>query len=180
MRKIIYKDEHSEMVYNQNVLRKAKLFKELIDYCSQHIDTSDLSALSEKGLTHFKEVFYNRYKDSFPPTLSIDKMLELSDISASKIDSIHQRYNEIQIEGFDVITCKAPELDFNVYATTADQIKRFELAQSICDSINQLKTETNYTFFLGQVSQGCSGIVQVSFADTTKLIVNPQFVLTEN
>lgn len=176
----IYKDEHSEMVYNQNVQRKAKLFKELVDYCSQHIDTSDLSALSEKGLAHFKEVFYNRYKDSFPPTLSIDKMLELSDISASKIDSIHQRYNDIQIEGFNPETCEAPELDFNVYATTKEQIKRFELAQSICHAVNELKAETNYTFFLGQISQGCSGVVQVSFADTTKLIVNPQFVLTEN
>lgn len=180
MRVKIYKDEHSEMAYNQNVQRKAKLFKELVDYCSQHIDTSDLSALSEKGLTHFKEVFYNRYKDSFPPTLSIDKMLELSDISASKIDSIHQRYSDIQIDGFDVTTATAPELDFNVYATTKEQIKRFELAQSICHAVNELKAETNYTFFLGQISQGCSGVVQVSFADTTKLVVNPQFVLTEN
>lgn len=176
----IYHDALSETMHTQNVERKKKLFKELVDYCSQFVHLDDLTALSNEGERYFQKVFYARYKDEFPPMVSVQKMIEMVECSLSKISSLHTRYSDIKIEGFNPETCEAPILDFSVYATTKQQVERYKLAQSICDCINQLKAETNYTFFLGQISQGMSGVVQISFDDTTKLIVNKDFVLNEN
>lgn len=176
----IYHDTLSESMHAQSVERKKRLFEELVDYCSQYLNTIDINALSEQGTQFFIETFYNAYKANFPPMVTPEKMIELTGCSIDKISSLWSRYNEIKIDDFNPQKLEAPSIDFGIYATTKDQVERYKIAQSICDSINKLKAETNYTFFLGQISQGMSGIVQISFEDTTKLIVNKDFVLNDN
>ena len=176
----IFHDELSETMYTQKLERKKKLFQELIEYCSKFVHLDDLTALSNEGEQYFQKVFYARYKDEFPPMVSIQKMIEMVECSLSKISSLHTRYSEIQIEGFNPETQEAPIIDFSVYATTKEQIKRYQLAQSICDAVNEIKATTNYTIFHGQLSQAMGGILQISFADSGKLIVNKDFVLNDN
>lgn len=180
MKVIVGKDTMSEMEYNQRVSRKTDLFNSLIDLLEKYVQIEDREQLDKEGFTYFESQFYKRYSAEFPPLLSVEKMLELSEVDTKLIKVLFRQYAQIKIEGWNVKTVSAPTIDFNVYATNTEQIKRYELAKALCDAVNTIKSEYQRTMFLGSLTRATSGIVEVSFHDAGFLIPSVDFILNEN
>lgn len=177
--KIIGFNALGQMEYTQRVNRKTQLFISLVEYISKWIEPEYIN-LDAEGMKYFETVFYKKYADAFPPTVSLSTMFNLSDVDVTKIQSLLRQYNSLNIEGWDVEKLSAPEIDFNYYATNEDELKRYELAQALCDAVNTIKSEYQRTMFLGSLTRATSGIVEVAFEDSGRLIPSIDFILNEN
>jgi hypothetical protein len=178
MKVIIGRNTLGEMEYTQRANRKEQLFKNLVEYISKWIEPNYID-LDADGMKYFESVFYKKYSDSFPPTVSLSTMFNLSDVDVTKIQILLRQYNSLNIEGWDVEKMSAPEIDFNFYATNEDEIERYELSKALCDAVNTIKSEYQRTMFLGSLNRATSGVVEVSFHDSGLLIPSVDFILNE-
>jgi hypothetical protein len=179
MKLIIGRNTLGEMEYNQRANRKEQLFKNLVEYISKWIEPNYID-LDADGMKYFESVFYKKFSDSFPPTVSLSTMFNLSDVDVTKIQILLRQYNSLNIEGWDVEKLSAPDIDFNFYATNEDQVKRYELSKALCDAVNTIKSEYQRTMFLGSLNRATSGVVEVAFHNSGLLIPSVDFILNEN
>jgi hypothetical protein len=174
MKKIVIgKDTHGENTYRVCLESKKKRFNELLSYCNQFVLMDDINAFSESPKDYFLNAFDERYKNEFPPIVTLDKRLELSNIDIQKIGRLESEFYAIKIENFDPVKLSAPEPDFNIYARDKEAVKRYENTKALCDLLNELRNE--FQVYPANVIQGVSGAIGFSFHEN-KFDVNIGFI----
>lgn len=170
---IIGKDSHAETIFKTNLDSKIKRFSELLDYCNQFLLIKDLNAFSEKPKQYFLNAFDEKYKNEFPPIVTLEKKLELCNIDIQKITRLEAEYKQIEITGFEPLTLSAQEPDFNIYANDKEAVTRYEKTKILCDLLNELR-ETNQVY-PANVIQGVSGAIGFNF-QSNKFDINVGFI----
>lgn len=170
---IIGKDTNAENTFRTNLEDKKKLFNELLSYCNQFVLMDDINAFSEAPKNYFLNAFDERYKNEFPPIVTMDKRLELCNIDIQKIERLESEFNAIQIDNFDAVKLNAPEPDFNIYAKDKEAVSRYEKTKKLCDLLNELRTE--FQVYPANVIQGVSGAIGFSFHEN-KFDINIGFI----
>ena len=174
MKKIVIgKDTHGENTYRVCLESKKKRFNELLSYCNQFVLMDDINAFSESPKDYFLNAFDERYKNEFPPIVTLDKRLELSNIDIQKIGRLESEFHAIKIENFDPVKLNAPEPDFNIYAVNSEAVSRYENTKKLCDLLNELRNE--FQVYPANVIQGVSGAIGFSFHEN-KFNVNIGFI----
>jgi hypothetical protein len=166
-------DTHKQNEYRINVEAKKKRFEELLTYCQQFISIEDIKAFSEAPKNYFINAFDERYKNEFPPIVSLDKRLELSNVDIQKVGRLESEYHAIQIDNFNPVTLSAPDKDFNIYAIDPEAEKRYKKTKALCDLLNDLRSEQ--TVFPANVVQGVQGAIGFNF-QTNKFDINVNFI----
>lgn len=178
MKKIkIATDTTAENEYRNKVQVKSDTFNELLDYCIKFVSINDLSAFADNPKQHFLTAFDERYKDEFPAIVPLEKRLELSGIELHKIESLQTKFKSIEVEGYDIIKGNAPKIDFGIYATTSEQIKRYEISKKLCEALKELKESGVYTQ-MGIVNNGLSGVFDMDWSEGV-LTPSIRFVMGE-
>jgi hypothetical protein len=170
---IIGIDTHAQNLYLTNVEAKKKRFEELLSYCQQFISIDDLNAFSEAPKNYFINTFDERYKNEFPPIVTLEKRLELSNVDIQKIGRLESEFHAIQIDNFNPITLEAPDKNFNIYAINSEAVTRYEKTKALCDLLNDLRSEQ--TIFPANIIQGLSGSIAFSF-QTNQFEINVNYV----
>lgn len=127
----LFVDELSRDEYNRNKESKEALYKEALKYCERFIPIEDKKAFREDIHGYFEAAYLGKYRVEFPPIISDAKIFELSDINSDKIKALQGKYEAISVP--------SKEPDFTVYATTPEQIKRYEVLKDICEAINNAR-----------------------------------------
>ena len=154
-------DSQGENDYKTQIEAKNKAFKELLDYCNTFVLIQDLKTFSEAPTSYFKDAFLVRYENDFSPLIPYETKLSLSNISLSKIQRLEAQFLAIDIKNFDVITCKAPKLDFNIYAVDKESIERYEKTNQLIECLNQLRE--NVICYPALIIQGTSNSITFDF-----------------
>jgi len=96
-------------------------FNEITD---KYLPTFNKVSLKSNLFEAFKMQFQELHSGKFPELLSLDKILELSDVPTDKLRYLSQRIDEIN-KGIlvNLATKEAPDKDFNIYTTSEDQNK---------------------------------------------------------
>lgn len=170
---VIGKDTNAENIFRTNLEGKKKLFNELLSYCNQFVLMDDINAFSEAPKSYFLNVFDERYKNEFPPIVTLEKRLELCNIDIQKIGRLESEFHAIQIENFDAVKLNAPEPDFNIYAVNSEAVSRYEKTKALCELLNELRTE--FQVYPANVIQGVSGAIGFSFQEN-KFDINIGFI----
>ena len=101
----------------------------------KYIEVNDKNAYKGKFITTFLTEFETKYKASYPPLMSLEKILMVSDVNVSKIKKIVNDIEAIRIDiDFNTMQESNP-MDFAVYTETEAQNELFKYAQNICDAI---------------------------------------------
>lgn len=127
----LYIDELSKEEYRRDRGNKEIAYKNALQYCERFMPIEDKKAFKSDMYGYFEAAYLGKYRNEFPPVVSDSKIFELASIDTDKIKALQRKYEAISVPS------KAP--DFNVYATTPEQIERYELLTDICEAINNAR-----------------------------------------
>ena len=127
----LYVDELSREEYQRNKGIKEATFKDALQYCERFIPIEDKKTFRADIYGYFEAAYLGKYKVEFPPIVTNEKIFELSSIDTNKIKALQDKYEAISVP--------SKEPDFTVYATTPEQIKRYEVLTDICEAINNAR-----------------------------------------
>lgn len=159
--KIGYNTE-AEKQHRKDLERKINACNELLEVIQQYISVDDKNTFLSNIHYNFKEAFLNKYASDFPPLVSYDTMLKLSDVPIGKIYQLADEYNAIDIDCFDAETGKAKDIDFTIYANDNAEAERFELSKELSIVINKLR-ESGTHIYIGQVCQSLNNSIHFDF-----------------
>lgn len=170
---VIGKDTHAENVFKTSLESKKERFNELLSYCNQFVLIDDINAFSESPKNYFINAFDERYKNEFPPIVTLEKRLELSNIDIQKIGRLESEFHAIKIENFNPVKLNAPEPDFNIYALNTEAVTRYEKTKALCELLNELRNENQV--YPANVIQGVSGAIGFNF-QSNKFDINLNYI----
>lgn len=159
---LLYVDEELKKAVELSKENKAKAFDELKSYIEGFVVVSDITSTYE-----LEQAIEEKTKD-LPSYLSIAKKKELIEFSQSRYESLLNRYNSIEIL----------EAQTEIYATTPDQIKRYEVSKTFIDALSELENiKGGHTIWKAQLSQSLGGILTFDLANNC-IIPNYNFILS--
>ena len=156
-------DQEAKRVGDINRRKKASYLLELQEFFN-HFDLT-FKEESTNYVQCFQEQFQERHSDSFPQFVSLEKMLELSEVRFDVLTALEQHYRQTPFVPEDV--------DYNIYTSNQRQIDAYNLALRTLDIINELGeiyTPINNKLF-NELSVNFRGIVTID-KHTSKRSVN--------
>jgi len=122
---IIGKHESEEKGHIKSVEDKTKSFKTLFDYLATFVPIDNIESFEGKINDEFYSRCYDKYHVLFP-TLTLPKILELHSCQIHKVDALIQSFESIALEwDFAKNQPIAVAPDFNIYATTENEVKLY-------------------------------------------------------
>ena len=135
-------------------------FNEITD---KYLPTFNKVSLKSNLFEAFKMQFQELHSGKFPELLSLDKILELSDVPTDKLRYLSQRIDELN-KGIlvNLATKKAPDKDFNIYTTSEDQNKLWKYLNEAASAIENLKQFRS--IYVGQMTPFFNGLFQYDYS----------------
>lgn len=159
--------------HQRNSSHKLRLFKEMLDFASEHIEVKNKKQFYSDPVGHFLSSVRNKYGQNFEH-VDIDKLCELIGIDYQPLKDLTQKFNAVKIE-IDPVKMKPIQIDFHLYAVGQEQNERLQIAQGYVDMWAQLKKILVRPNAFKYV-QGCQGVVLVDYSNTEELLINPKFI----
>jgi len=123
--------------FQDAVLSKAHAQRTLLGYLSQFV-TIDETILEGDIKINTIEVLKAKYSNDFPSYVSIEKILELVDFSLTTFQTLIDKYKFHEVEGYDPTTQSAKIPDFGIYATSPEEIIRYNLSKNMVDALKSV------------------------------------------
>ena len=130
---------------------------------AKYIEVTDKNAYKGKFITTFLAEFEKKYKASYPPLMTLEKILMVSDVNVPKLKKI---VNDIEAIGIDIDFNTMQEtnpIDFAVYTENEEQNKMFQYAQNICDAI-YTTDRPNIHFWNADLVRSFGGLMVYDFS----------------
>jgi hypothetical protein len=159
---------------NLNALRNhvTTFFNEV----SKTIEVEDKNAYKGNFIDKFLIEFEAKYKGSFPPVMSLEKIIQMSDVNLPLLKKI---VNDIEAVGIDVDLNTLDEIepiDFGVYTESEEQEKLYKYAVGICEAI-YTNDRPNMHFFNADLVRSFAGLFVYDF---TKQQIVPNVLMIKN
>lgn len=135
-------------------------FNEITD---KYLPNFKKNGLKSNLFEAFKLQFQELHSGKFPELLSLDKILELSDVPTDKLRYLSQRIDELN-KGIlvNLATKEAPGKDFNIYTTSEDQNKLWKYLNEAAAAIENLKEFRS--IYVGQMVPFFNGLFQYDYS----------------
>lgn len=133
------------------------------DEVAKYIEVTDKNAYKGKFISTFLAEFETKYKASYPPLMSLEKILMVSDVNVNKLKKL---VNDIEAIGIDIDFNTMEEtnpMDFAVYTENEEQNKMFQYAQNICDAI-YTTDRPNIHFWNADLVRSFGGLMVYDFS----------------
>ena len=133
------------------------------DEVAKYIEVTDKNAYKGYFISAFITEFEKKYKGSFPPLMSLEKILQMSEVNVSKLKKL---VNDIEAIGIDIDFNTMQEtnpIDFAVYTENEEQNKLFQYAQNICDAI-YTTDRPNIHFWNADLVRSFGGLMVYDFS----------------
>jgi translation initiation factor 2 alpha subunit (eIF-2alpha) len=158
-----------EKAYTSNVDTKKKRYTELFNHLDKFISLDEKSSFDGRIYDEVIKRFSDKHHDNFP-TLRIEKVAELHEMSLHKIESMISAFNLIDIE-WDLEKNEPTETpDFRILTQSEDENKRYKLLSNIVSSIEQAQID-GMMFYPSPMLSGFNGWMQYDF-NTSKIVPN--------
>lgn len=165
----LYTDHKAKELYQKALRAQISAFNKALEYCEQFVKIEDKKAFKIDFLEYFKKAFIAKYKSEFPQNLPEGKLFELMEVSIPTVKMLQEQYQE------NFVPEKEP--DFNVYATTKEQVNRLNKSKSLLKAIEDLRSETNV--HLGLIIKAIEGRLLYDYT-TQGLRLNYEWILEGN
>lgn len=135
-------DDNAEKNFRKELQAKQNAYRTAKGYAEQFVKVDD-TLFMQSFVEGFKTAFINKYRSEFPPIVSEEMMFTLSEVDLNKLSTLWSEFNKLKIE-LDPETLEPKQKqDFGIYLTTDSQIKLYKKLKTICDSINEYRTESS-------------------------------------
>lgn len=143
--------------YEANLKLILGYLSDFTEICDKYLPNFKMNGLNKNLFEAFKTQFQEIYKGKFPELLSLDKILELSEVPTDKLRYLSQQIDELN-EGINVnfTTKTAPKKDFNIYTTSEDQNKLWKYLNDVSSAIENLKYFRS--IYVGQMVHAFNGM----------------------
>lgn len=142
-RLVIAKDNELIKLQELQTRTKEQAKKEFFEYVGNYVKGLDVVEVNA-----FSSLF--NAQCTLDPAITLDKRMELVGVELHKVIALFNRYNDIEVNKDDP----------NTYATTPEQITRFELANKFISMIHELQASSNNRTFLPLgIMQGVGGCI---------------------
>jgi hypothetical protein len=143
---------------------------------SKTVEVADKNAYKGKFISTFLTEFETKYKSSFPPVMSLEKIIQMSDVNVSKLKKI---VNDIEAVGIDIDLNTLQEIEpieFRVYTENEEQNKLFQYAQTICEAM-YTNDRPNIHFWNADLVRSFGGLMVYDFG---KQQIVPNVLMIKN
>lgn len=147
--------------------------KDFFDEVSKYVEIKDRNGYKGNLLQSFISDFSDKYQSEFSQLLSIEKILELSNVPGEKLRFLESKIKEINIE-IDYNTFEASTPDFNIKTNSLEENLLYEYASGIAAAVHKTKPEY-LTFFYADLVRGFANILQYDFS-TQRLVPNVSWI----
>ncbi len=155
-------NEEAERHFKKDVEAKISAYNELLELIGKYVKVEDKTTFLSNIPNNFKTAFLDRYESDFPPLVSYDTMLKLSEVPIGRIYQLAEDYNSINVECFDAETGKADTHDFTIYANNEAEVERYKLSNELAEQINKIR-ETGTHIYIGSLVQSVNNIISFDF-----------------
>jgi hypothetical protein len=167
-------DEQGFIMANQRVNEKREAFVKMVNTAKKFIGIPNdkLKQFRAEPLAYFEHELMQTYENLNPMKLSFKKLTDLLDLNVKEfIDSVNE-YQKLKVDEL----AEVEREQFVKYATTPEQINKYNELKNICDMLNKLKETICPNMAMGTILSAFSGalLLDTSF---TKLRPNPYFIL---
>jgi hypothetical protein len=158
-----------EKAYTSNVDTKKKRYTELFNHLDKFISLDEMSSFEGRIYDEAIRRFTEKHQENFP-TLRIEKVAELHDMSLHKIDAMISAFNSIDIE-WDLEKNEPTETpDFVIRTQSEAENKTYKLLTNIVNSIEEAQAE-GMNFYPSPMLSGFNGWLQYDFL-TSRIVPN--------
>lgn len=160
---IIGINDQEKKLHESNLNLILSYLNDFTELTNKHLPNFKKNGLKSNLFEAFKLQFQELYSDKFPELLSLDKILELSDVPTDKLRYLSQRIDELN-KGVlvNLATKETPEKDFNIYTTSEDQNKLYKYLSEASISIENLKEFRS--IYVGQMTPFFNGLFLYDYA----------------
>ena len=174
MRVKIHEHTDQKRIFQKELDAVQNDFKALKELCSQYIEIEDLELFYADAASYFLDVFQNLHSKTFPMVSGV-KLCELLEVPLERIKTLSERIVKAKIKIAPDTLKPIDKPDFNVYATTEEQIARFNIAKRVCDMY--VEASKYATCYPSPFSTGTSGMVTPDFEKRGYVKPNYRWVL---
>jgi hypothetical protein len=166
---VIGHKHEEEKTYTSNVDTKKTRCKELFNHLNKFIPLDEISSFEGRIYDEVIKRFTEKHHASYP-TLRIEKVAELHDMSLHKIEAMISAFNSIDIPWNIEKNAPTETPDFRILTQSEAENKRYKLLTNIVSSIEQAQMD-GMTFYPSPMLSGFNGWMQYDF-NTSKIVPN--------
>jgi hypothetical protein len=166
-------NEGERAKFETDLINIKNLLNDFFSECEKYIEIKDKNKYKGSLFNSFVNDFSNKYKSKFPEILTIDKILELSNVNTDKLKFLSSKIQELKLN-IDYNSLEMETPDFCIYTSNLEENLLFQYAQGISKAIHENKP-SHLSFFNADLQRGFTGLLLYDFS-TQKLIPNIGFI----
>lgn len=132
------------------------------DEASKYVQIEDKNLYKRNLLNSFISDFSAKYKSQFSELLTIDKILELSNVDTHKLRFLESKIKEINIE-IDYNTHEVETPDFSIKTNSIEENLLWNYANNLSKAIHE-NMPNGITFFYSDLVRGFSNVLFYDFS----------------
>lgn len=168
-------DHDAYLNARNQVEKKKQLFVKMLNAAEEFIKVpnADINKFRNEPIKYFEREILLAYESVNVMKLSFKKLTDLLDLNVQKFFDAVAEYQKLKVDE----TAEVQREQFIIYATTQEQIEKFNKLNDLCTMLNNIRETICPSATLAQVQASFSGalLIDTSF---TKLRPNPMFVLS--
>ena len=170
---VIGYDESSKKRFEANLTALSVHLKDFFTECEKYVQIEDKNVYKGNLLNSFISDFSKKYKTQFSELLTIDKILELSNVDTHKLRFLESKIKEINIE-IDYNTHKAETPDFSIKTNSIEENLLWNYANNLSKAIHE-NMPNGITFFYSDLQRGFANVLLYDFS-TQRLVPNVSYI----
>lgn len=172
---IIGIDESKKTRFESDLKAITSHLTAFFDEASKYVQIEDKNAYKGDLLNSFISDFSKKYKKQFSELLTIEKILELSNVDTHKLRFLESKIKEIDIE-IDYNTHEVETPDFSIKTESIEENLLWNYANGISKAIHDNRpTNLSLTFFNADLQRAFCGLMIYDFS-TQRLIPNVSWI----
>ena len=170
---VIGYDESSKKRFEANLTALSVHLKDFFTECEKYVQIEDKNVYKGNLLNSFISDFLKKYKTQFSELLTIDKILELSNVDTHKLRFLESKIKEINIE-IDYNTHETSAPDFSIKTESIEENLLWSYANNLSKAIHE-NMPNGITFFYSDLQRGFANVLLYDFS-TQKLVPNVSYI----
>lgn len=147
--------------------------KDFFDEASKYVQIEDKNLYKGNLLNSFISDFSKKYKTQFSELLTIEKILELSNVHTEKLRFLESKIKEINIE-IDYNTHEVETPDFSIKTNSIEENLLWNYANNLSKAIHE-NMPNGITFFYSDLQRGFANVLFYDFS-TQRLVPNVSYI----
>lgn len=176
---LILFDEEGYKIATKRAEAKLKALNEAKNHCEQYISVDNLKAFESDIVAYFKQKILDNSKDFQKLGISIEKIIDLKEISLKTIVEMSEVYysmkGEVKWQDDNTAAIVVDKKPYQKFTENDEQNKTLAIVKDFINAVEKLKT-VNGAVRLGGIAMSSGGSV-IGDIRTNSLRINPAMIL---